>query len=1010
MEWLARKELQLLYTNRWYNLPVSTEDMMILVIDDFLLFFLIVTLLHLSLFAVWVRHHHKMHPEAAGGKKVLPFQIAMNDQKKAGLVAKLMPFKSPPTSPPASPPDDDDDLTSDEPPAWRPAPMMTSDLVLAPLPQAPGLQPLRPLKPLKPLTGSPGSSNKQLRAVRMTLDPLPPTPPKARVSPTLKTSIQISEMPTAPCCSAALAEKGLTEMMPLAHMPLSPLELPPLTPSPRARSMASGSSFSSTPRAAPSLGSTIESEEEHQEEVVSATSLKEKSPSPPRFSPRTTSPLTMPKHANALKPKSPAKPKFRLMPTRFAKPRAKDLAAQETETDTAAVEDETKPASEAGSSSSSSWLSSEEDPKDKVRLSFKLRMRVNYLDGFSYVPDNLWWPNYEVLIVLFWAPALMQRCVATLVSTDFPSGTPSVVISFLAVFYLHEFARLFHYSRKYGKTCWRPSKKISNRAKMDDPLLKWLAKKGLAKPALRWRGEFEVKGDDDDWREPWRTARALRAPIGLRFWKRGAGDAYQTLAKSWLIDASGNKGVLYQLVKVTVQLTFAILVGIAASSNGYGGGPAALIIVMILLQFFLGFYCWRVPHAGDRLEAKFSGFEAIFTGLYLFFRLLAAWFGTPGSPNAGLTITSSVMLGLATFAALFLPFYNIYALIDRRRKAAKKKAANKAKRAEMVAKERMENILLKRRKKYKSPEDLAATRITRVAKGKVSRKKVQIQKEMVMKERHDQAMKEMKAASVITAGARGRIARKETGRARNVRLQRERDREHAASKIQSHVRGKRDRTQLNGEYDERSARAERNRIRHEREDKAARVIQNKIRGKLARRVLERKKARKALEIKSATIIESAYRAHVWRLIFQVRIKKLILVERLEDMTTMTFKMHAEGDPEIIANTKKAAAQKRKEKREAQMAAAQRITSMARGKIDRRKVAAKKAEKEAAEKAAAEAAAAAAAPAPATAPADAASFFAAQMTAIGAPAEEGAPAAAVMAAVKSVSFSDPPADE
>ena len=203
-----------------------------------------------------------MHPEAAGGKKVLPFQIAMNDQKKAGLVAKLMPFKSPPTSPPASPPDDDDDLTSDEPPAWRPAPMMTSDLVLAPLPQAPGLQPLRPLKPLKPLTGSPGSSNKQLRAVRMTLDPLPPTPPKARVSPTLKTSIQISEMPTAPCCSAALAEKGLTEMMPLAHMPLSPLELPPLTPSPRARSMASGSSFSSTPRAAPSLGSTIESEEE----------------------------------------------------------------------------------------------------------------------------------------------------------------------------------------------------------------------------------------------------------------------------------------------------------------------------------------------------------------------------------------------------------------------------------------------------------------------------------------------------------------------------------------------------------------------------------------------------------------------------------------------------------------------------------------------------------------------------------------------------------------------------
>ena len=97
-----------------------------------------------------------------------------------------------------------------------------------------------------------------------------------------------------------------------------------------------------------------------------------------------------------------------------------------------------------------------------------------------------------------------------------------------------------------------------------------------------------------------------------------------------------------------------------------------------------------------------------------------------------------------------------------------------------------------------------------------------------MKERHDQAMKEMKAASVITAGARGRIARKETGRARNVRLQRERDREHAASKIQSHVRGKRDRTQLNGEYDERSARAERNRIRHEREDKAARVIQRKI--------------------------------------------------------------------------------------------------------------------------------------------------------------------------------------
>ena len=79
-----------------------------------------------------------------------------------------------------------------------------------------------------------------------------------------------------------------------------------------------------------------------------------------------------------------------------------------------------------------------------------------------------------------------------------------------------------------------------------------------------------------------------------------------------------------------------------------------------------------------------------------------------------------------------------------------------------------------------------------------------------------------------------------------MRLQRERDREHAASKIQSHVRGKRDRTQLNGEYDERSARAERNRIRHEREDKAARVIQNKIRGKLARRVLERKKARKAL--------------------------------------------------------------------------------------------------------------------------------------------------------------------
>ena len=126
--------------------------------------------------------------------------------------------------------------------------------------------------------------------------------------------------------------------------------------------------------------------------------------------------------------------------------------------------------------------------------------------------------------------------------------------------------------------------------------------------------------------------------------------------------------------------------------------------------------------------------------------------------DSGLMGASAALLFMAIIATLLLPLYNVFADFDRKRKIKKAKAARRARKAALVA--AAEAAAEAAKPPPPTEEEMeAATKITAVAKGRVSRRKLALEKEMRMKQKHAQAIKEVEAATKVQAMARGKKGR-----------------------------------------------------------------------------------------------------------------------------------------------------------------------------------------------------------------------------------------------------------
>jgi len=594
------------------------------------------------------------------------------------------------------------------------------------------------------------------------------------------------------------------------------------------------------------------------------------------------------------------------------------------------------------------------------RLSLKLRLKVNYLDGFSYVPDIVWWPNIEVMVILLFAPALVQRAI-TVVSHDAQHegahGVATMTLIFLGMFFVHEAARVIVFVRQHGQELWHENRRVELRQDMDDPLLSKLVGYGIGRPALRSRGFFEQDGDSKDWDEPRRTYRALREPLAIRWWRRRPGDMHATLAASWLINGGGGyRGATYLLAKAAFQVLYSFGIGLAVRSSGLAGVEGALVVLLAVVQLCLGLYCWRLAAPADRLEAIFAGFEATLSSMSLLLRFASVLAGI----NDALMATSVITLAVAIYSTLLLPIYDLTQVIARTMKARKERLAKQARRAAALQRARDGSPSKSPRKeRVMSEEEMAAAKMQSVVRGRSSRRKTQLQRELMMQARHEKALKEVNAASTITKAYKIRmmkleIRRKAEAHEKNVRergaatviqasfrgsryRKKEKVEHNAATTIQSAQRGKVARHLLEDEMAERVEMRERNRVREAKERKAAITIQKAIRGLLARAGTMKKRAQRRLEAHASLTIAVFWRLHCARILRRLdaekqRIKEedALLKARLDAMEETAHELYDKHAADI-----RAAAQRRREKREVQIKAAIRITALARGVIARR---------------------------------------------------------------------------
>jgi len=605
------------------------------------------------------------------------------------------------------------------------------------------------------------------------------------------------------------------------------------------------------------------------------------------------------------------------------------------------------------------------------------RLKINYKDGFSYMPGALWWPNAEVVVILFFAPSLMQRSVAVLFSSDRVvngRGTAIFVLFVLATFFAHETVRLLLFGLRHSAKLWNATKEGPTKAQMDDPLLRLLVRVRIIKPAMRWRGYFDVDVRSKDWDEPQRTARALRMPLNAMFWKRVPGDMHATLATSWLINVSSQtSGVTYQLVKMAFQLMYSLMIGLAVHSSGFEGGEGVLVSLIVLLQAGLGLYCWRVGASADRLEGMLAGLEAFLSGTSLAFRFMSAL----GNEHAGLMTASLTFLAAAIYGSLVLPLYNVGLSawrtfqVFRARTARRLRRSRAKKAAREAAREGSENPepaspTTRRASKPETEEERAlrkerkaATRITAAARGNMSRRKSILEREARLKQRHERSLREINAASVITQRYKARLAKMHAKKEADERrkAQKEKASEESAAKliqsrcrfillrkkvkkekkavtqVQAHVRGNRSRKQTEEEKEERVEMRERNRVRIARQRKAAVRIQTMARGYLSRKKAEYRKTQIKIEAKAASLIAAFWRGFRFRTSYYwaregeaLVLDRELLVTRLERMQEAT----------LVFDERAAAAIRRKRRHEQNIFAAVMINKLARGALERRK--------------------------------------------------------------------------
>lgn len=330
--------------------------------------------------------------------------------------------------------------------------------------------------------------------------------------------------------------------------------------------------------------------------------------------------------------------------------------------------------------------------------------------GCSQLPAILYWPNLEVLVIMFFVAGAAEASTAIISGTSNASfDKPDThafavyVFIFLVCFVVHEALRISHNSKTLVPY-WRESAKRRSFDAPDDLLLDLLQQAQVYKsPVVRFRGAFEVpKSEVDKSRDPkdTHTQRALRAPIN-RWWSRQPDHMHLSLAASWLARVNGVKQpfALYQYVKVFVHITFGLLVGIAnANPNPEHGGWHLVVFLMMVLYAVLGYWCCFSGAAADRIEGVFTVCELFLSFLSLLVRYV---FAAGGGDRHDMLVSSASLMAVAVVVALAHAFYEVFAWVEKRtrdarkavreaavvkREAARKEAAKKRKEADIEKK------------------------------------------------------------------------------------------------------------------------------------------------------------------------------------------------------------------------------------------------------------------------------------------------------------------------------------
>ena len=298
--------------------------------------------------------------------------------------------------------------------------------------------------------------------------------------------------------------------------------------------------------------------------------------------------------------------------------------------------------------------------------------------GCSSMPDILYWPNAEVLLVIFFAAGVANSCASTLASTatGFLQAPDTLTFAvfcmlFLAGFLVHEGARITVFWLRHH-SLWVGEETVESRAKMDDPLLIVLHIAHIQRrPLLRFRGHFAVEkpGAGDKYRytsateraDPWlpagasRLIRALHAPLA-RWWRRGEDDMYASLSLSWMFGVNGRTAptALYQHTRVLFQALIGILVGVLESCQGARTGTwhTALVLAMAAHVLLAAYSLGAAPSA-DRVEGIFMGVELCLSFVSLLLRYVYA---VGGASSAWLGHSAFVLLAALSVALFQVPY------------------------------------------------------------------------------------------------------------------------------------------------------------------------------------------------------------------------------------------------------------------------------------------------------------------------------------------------------------------